>query len=146
MLTKPQLQVNHGNVQEINFPFFVGLPSKPRNANVTFVNQSAVEIRWQPPAITGESSHIYYDIVCRKRCNSDNEQCVEKACGKDVSYIPSKVGLNETQVIVTNLSAFVNYTFNIYARNRISEVAKRKYSVDGNFTSITVTTMGTSKL
>ncbi len=122
------------------------LPSTPRNASATFVNQSAVEITWLPPSVTGDTSHVFYKIVCRRLCNiNDEKKCVEESCGSDVSYIPDKEGLNATQVIVTNLLSFMNYTFKIYAMNRVSEVAKRKHGVEGNFTTITTRTTGTSE-
>ncbi|KAJ7379751.1 Ephrin type-A receptor 5 [Desmophyllum pertusum] len=119
------------------------LPSAPMNVDVTFVNQSAVEIRWLPPAITGDKTQVFYDVDCRKPCDTDDEkECVEESCRSDVTYIPYKGGLNVTQVIVTNLLSFVNYTFKVYAKNRASEVAKRKHGVEGNFTTITFRTTG----
>lgn len=122
------------------------LPSAPRNVNVTFVNQSAVEIRWLPPAITGDKSRVFYEVDCRKPCNTDDEkECVEEFCRSGVNYIPYKGGLNVTQVIVTNLLSFVNYTFKVYAKNRASEVAKRKHGVEGNFTTITLRTSESSE-
>ena len=91
---------------------------------------------------------MFYDVDCRKPCNSDDIECVNdhEACGSDATYIPYKEGLNVTYVMVTNLSSFVNYTFNIYARNRVSEVAKRRHGIEGNSTTITLTTNGTSEL
>ncbi len=122
------------------------MPSTPRNVSATFVNRSAVEIAWLPPLVTGDTSHVSYKINCRKLCNiNDEKKCIEESCGSDVSYIPSKEGLNVTQVIVTNLLSFMNYTFKVYAMNRVSEVAKRKHGVEGNFTTITMRTTGTSE-
>jgi len=87
------------------------LPSAPTDVNATFVNQSAVELSWQPPEITGDQSHVFYDVDCLKPCNNnDDDNCVEVACGRNVSYILGKEGLNDTQVMVVNLLPFVNYT------------------------------------
>ncbi len=84
---------------------------------------------------------------CRKPCNSDDDnECVDEACGSDVNYIPYKEGLNVTYVMVTNLSSFVNYTFKIHVKNRVSEVAKRRHGVEGIFSTITVTTNGSGAL
>ncbi len=124
---------------------FLVLPSAPRNVNFTFLNESVVGITWQPPAITGDQTDVYYDIECRKSCHSD-KKCVVEYCESDVSYIPYKEGLRVMEVIVADLSPFSNYTFKIYAKNRVSEVAKRKHGEDGNFTVITVRTNGSSKL
>lgn len=122
------------------------LPSAPRNVAIAFVNQTAVEIRWLPPAITGDLSHVTYDVDCRKSCGGDDDNKCEGACGSHVSYIPNKEIPKVTQVIIINLSSFVNYTFIIYAMNRASEVAKKKHGVEAKFTTITVRTNGSSEL
>lgn len=121
------------------------LPSAPRTVTITFVNQSAVEIRWLPPVVTGDQTHLYYDVSCRKKCSS-NQNCLEEYCERDVSYIPNKEGLKVTQVIVADLSLFGNYGFKIYAKNRVSEVAKRRHRVEGSFIEIFVRTNGSSEL
>lgn len=116
------------------------------DVNVTFVNQSAVRIEWLPPAITGDQTHILYELDCREPCDTDGDNdCADDACKSDVTYIPYKEGLNVTYVLVMNLSSFVNYTFKIYSKNRVSEVAKRRHGVEGIFTTITVRTNGSSK-
>ena len=134
--------INHS----LTFAFYLDLPSAPNNVNATFANQSAVELSWQPPEITGDQSHVFYDVDCLKPCNDDDGgKCVEVACGSNVGYIPGKEGLNDTQVMVTNLGPFVIYNFKIYARNRVSEVARRIHGVEGTFALITVRTEGSSK-
>lgn len=123
------------------------LPTIPRSINVAFVNQSAVDFRWLPPTITGTQTHVVYDVDCRKPCdNDDDNECVDKECGNGVTYLPYKEGLDMTQVMITNLSSFVNYTFKIYAKNRVSEVAKRRHDVEGNFAVFIIRTNGSSKL
>ena len=89
---------------------------------------------------------MHYDVDCRKPCvNDDDNECVDKECKSVVTYLPRKEGLNVTHVMVTTLSSFVNYTFKIRAKNRVSEVAKRRHGVEGNFTAISVRTNGSSK-
>jgi len=130
----------------LTFFFYLDLPSAPNNVNKTFVNQSAVVLSWQPPEITGDQCHVFYDVYCLKPCNNDDDdKCVGVACGGNVGYIPGKEGLNDTQVMATNLGQFVIYTFKIYARNRVSEVARRIHGVEGTFASVTVRTMKSSK-
>ena len=125
---------------------FIVLPTVPRNITLAFVNQSAVELKWLPPAITGGQTHVYYDVYCRTPCdNDDDNQCVDKECGKDVTYLPYKEDLHMAEVITTNLTSFSNFTFKIYAKNRVSEVAKRIHGVERNFAAITVRTNGSSK-
>ncbi|XP_044164832.1 angiopoietin-1 receptor-like isoform X2 [Acropora millepora] len=117
------------------------IPSIPRNTKVTFVNQSAVKLAWQLPEVTGYHTDVYYDVECRNTCNDDDkENCDETACRGQVSYLPSKQGLHETHVLITRLSSFVTYEFRIYARNRVSGVAKKLHGVVGNFALYRVTT------
>lgn len=124
---------------------FSVLPSAPRNVTISFVNQSAIQINWLPPAITGDQTHVFYDVSCRKLCDID-KKCVEEYCEAEISYIPHKDGLNVTQVIVANLFPSAKYTFKIYAMNRVSEVAKRRHGEEGKFITITVRTHDSSKL
>ena len=128
------------------FPFALELPSVPRNVTATFLNQSAIGLSWKSPEIIGDQSHVFYDVSCLRPCNNDAQtKCAEEPCQNDVKYIPFNKGLNTTTVLVTNLSPFVNYTFKIYARNRVSEVAKRRHGIEGDFSVITVTTIGKGK-
>ena len=122
------------------------LPTLPRNISAAHVNQSSVELRWLPPAVTGDQTNVHYDVDCREPCdNDDDSECVDKECKSVVTYLPCKEGLNLTHVMVTDLSSFVNYTFKIYAKNRVSEVAKRRHGVEANFKAISVRTNGSSK-
>lgn len=126
--------------------FLLVLPTVPRNINAAFVNQSAVELRWLPPAITGDQTHVHYDVDCRKPCvNDDDNECVDTECESIVTYLPRKKRLNVTHVMVGNLSSFVNYTFKIFAKNRVSKVAERRPGNKGNFAEISIRTSGTSK-
>ena len=128
------------------FPFALELPSAPRNATATFLNQSAIGLSWKSPEIIGDRSHVFYDVSCLRPCNNDAQtKCAEEPCQNDVKYTPFNKGLNTTTLLVTNLSPFVNYTFKIYARNRVSEVAKRRHGIEGDFAVITLTTVGTGK-
>ena len=88
---------------------------------------------------------MFYKVDCKLcKINSDNK-CVEESCGNDVSYIPNKEGLNVTEVIVTNLLTFTNYSFKVYAMNRVSEVAKLRHGVEGKFAKILIETEGTGE-
>ena len=122
------------------------IPSSPKNVQVIFVNRSALELKWQPPAVTGDQTHLFYDVDCRKPCESEDEnKCVDKACGSDVFFIPRKDGFNITHVIVGNLTSYVNYTMKIYAKNRVSEVAKMKHRIEASLSEITVRTDASGK-
>ena len=88
---------------------------------------------------------MFYKVDCQTCSLNDKNNCVEESCGSDVNYVPNREGLNVTQVIVANLLSFMNYTFKVYAMNRVSEVAKRNNGVEGNFVTITMRTKGTSE-
>ena len=86
---------------------------------------------------------MHYDVECRKTCNDDdvsNCDVTIATCGSQVDYLPSKRGLNETQVVITHLSSFVTYEFRIYAWNRVSRVAQMMHKIEPNFTLLRVTT------
>ncbi|XP_066027919.1 ephrin type-A receptor 3 isoform X2 [Pocillopora verrucosa] len=119
------------------------IPSAPKIVQVIFINHSALELKWQPPATTGDQTQVFYDVECRKRCEGENDnKCEDISCGSDVIFIPKRDGLNMTCVTAGNLSPFVKYTVKIHARNRVSDLAKRKYGIEANFGEITVGTNG----
>ena len=125
----------------------LGIPSAPQNVNVIFVNQSTLKIQWQPPVETEVETHVFYEVECRRPCEGeDKSKCVDKACRSDVIFKPRKDGLNITHIIVGNLTSFVNYTIKVYARNRVSNVAKRIHGIPANFAAITIRTNGSRKL
>ena len=71
--------------------------------------------------------------------------CDKTACRRQVNYLPSKQGLNETHVVITHLSSFVRYEFRIYAKNRVSEVAQEMHGIEASFTLHRVTTKASSE-
>ena len=88
---------------------------------------------------------MYYDVNCRKQCDN-SKNCLEEDCERGVNYIPNREGLNVTQVIVADLSPLVGYSFKVYAKNRVSEMAKRRHGVEGSFIGIVVRINGSSEL
>ena len=100
-------------------------------------------ITWLIPAVTGNQTSVLYDVDCEKSCEYYGTDCVDETCGSGVTY--TQGALNMTQVVVTDLNSFVNYTCKIVAKNRVSEVAERKHRVTANFTSISLRTEGSGK-
>ena len=114
------------------------LPSHPRSVNVPFVNQTSAMITWLPPTITG--GQVFYEVDCKKTC----KDCDENTCNGEAGLVSHKKTSHKTHVTITTLSPFVNYTCNITAKNRVSELeAARKHRV---FTSVTLKTQGSGKL
>lgn len=117
------------------------IPSASGILQVIFVNQSALELKWQLPAITGDHTHVFYDVDCRKPCEGEyDDKCVDKSCGSDVIFMLRKDCLSFTNVTVENLSSLISYTVKIYARNRVRDLAERKHGIEGNHAEITVKT------
>ena len=81
-----------------------------------------------------------YDVDCLKPCEGEEEnECFNEACESDVIFIPRKDSFNVSHVIV------VNYTMKIYAKNRVSEVARTKRGIEASLSEITVRTNGSGK-
>ncbi|XP_078224089.1 ephrin type-A receptor 5 isoform X6 [Callithrix jacchus] len=96
-----------------------GPPSAPRNA-ISNVNETSVFLEWIPPADTGGRKDVSYYIACKK-CNSHAGVCEE--CGSHVRYLPRQSGLKNTSVMMVDLLAHTNYTFEIEAVNGVSDLS-----------------------
>uniref|UniRef100_A0A8V0XRX5 receptor protein-tyrosine kinase n=1 Tax=Gallus gallus TaxID=9031 RepID=A0A8V0XRX5_CHICK len=94
-----------------------GPPSAPRSA-ISNVNETSVFLEWIPPADTGGRKDVSYYIACKK-CNSHSGLC--EACGSHVRYLPQQTGLKNTSVMMVDLLAHTNYTFEIEAVNGVSD-------------------------
>ena len=136
-------------LQRYLFFFFflcVVLPSNPRNITVPFVNQSSAVIRWLPPVITG--GQIFYEVECKRTCEINGKDCVEETCDDTAGFV-FKDKIYSTKVMIPEwtraLSAYVNYTCRIIARNRVSQMAKRKHKIEASSATISFRTRGTGK-
>ncbi|EPQ09372.1 Ephrin type-A receptor 5 [Myotis brandtii] len=94
-------------------------PSAPRNA-ISNVNETSVFLEWIPPADTGGRKDVSYYIACKK-CISHAGVCDE--CGGHVRYLPQQIGLKNTSVMMVDLLAHTNYTFEIEAVNGVSDLS-----------------------
>ncbi|XP_073248000.1 ephrin type-A receptor 7-like [Porites lutea] len=119
------------------------LPSNPRNITALFVNQSSAVIRWLPPVITG--GHIFYEVECKRTCEINGKDCAEDTCDDNAGFV-FKDKIYSTKVMIPEttraLSAYVNYTCKIIARNRVSEMAKRKHKIEASRATISFRTKG----
>ncbi|XP_055485146.1 ephrin type-A receptor 5 [Psammomys obesus] len=107
-------------------------PSAPRNA-ISNVNETSVFLEWIPPADTGGRKDVSYYIACKK-CNSHAGVC--EGCGVHVRYLPQQIGLKNTSVMMVDLLAHTNYTFEIEAVNGVSDLSPGTRQ----FVSVNVTT------
>lgn len=91
-------------------------PSAPRNA-ISNVNETSVLLEWAPPAETGGRRDISYSVVCRKLASHPWRS---EECGGHVRYLPGRTGLRNCSVMVADLLAHTNYTFEVEAVNGVS--------------------------
>ncbi|MGH0131272.1 UNVERIFIED_CONTAM: hypothetical protein FKN15_034876 [Acipenser sinensis] len=67
-------------------------------------------------------------------CRSDSQQCEE--CGSNSRFLPQQMGLRNTSVMVVDLLAHTNYTFEVEAVNGVTELT----SLPRQFVALNVTT------
>ncbi|KAJ8286360.1 hypothetical protein GJAV_G00037770 [Gymnothorax javanicus] len=107
-------------------------PSAPRNA-ISNVNETSVLLEWASPEETGGRKDVRYNILCRK-ISPDSSRYEE--CGVQVRYLPQQKGLRNCSVMVADLLAHTNYTFEVEAVNGVSDLsAAPRQSVSLNVTT-----------
>lgn len=62
-----------------------------------------------------------YNILCRQVL-PDSRRLEE--CGPNVRFLPRRIGLSNTSVMVADLQSHTNYSFLLEAINGVSELAK----------------------
>ena len=115
---------------------YAAIPSAPLNGKETFVNASAVQLSWIEPQDTGGRSDLFYEVKCQQ-LDSGNA----KECSSNVLFYPHSAGLKMTSVLVSGLLPFTKYTFRVYVRNGVSDVATEK----PNYKEIVLTTKESCK-
>ncbi|GAA6105359.1 ephrin type-A receptor 5 [Tachysurus ichikawai] len=95
-------------------------PSAPRSA-ISNVNETSVLLEWSAPEETGGRKDVTYSVVCRKMSAESRQH---EPCGSHVRYLPQRTGLSNTSVMVLDLLAHTNYTFEVEAVNGVSGLAK----------------------
>uniref|UniRef100_A0A8C9TL51 receptor protein-tyrosine kinase n=1 Tax=Scleropages formosus TaxID=113540 RepID=A0A8C9TL51_SCLFO len=91
-------------------------PTAPRNA-ISNVNETSVFLEWSPPEDTGGRKDVTYNVVCRKVAA---EPWRFEECGGHVRYLPRRTSLRNCSVMVADLLAHTNYTFEVEAINGVS--------------------------
>lgn len=118
--------------------YFSEPPSAPRNA-ISNVNETSVFLEWSAPEEMGGRKDVNYNILCKK---ISTDQGHYEPCSSHVRYLPQRTGLRNTSVMVVDLLAHTNYTFEVEAVNGVSEITAplRQY------VSLNVTTNQAGKL
>ncbi|XP_036792628.1 ephrin type-A receptor 5 [Oncorhynchus mykiss] len=107
-------------------------PSAPRNA-ISNVNETSVFLEWAVPEETGGRKDVSYNILCRK-ISVDSRRYEE--CESTVRFLPQRNSLRNNSVMVADLLAHTNYTFEVEAVNGVSELT----NPGRQFVSLNVTT------
>uniref|UniRef100_A0A8C5FUB0 receptor protein-tyrosine kinase n=1 Tax=Gadus morhua TaxID=8049 RepID=A0A8C5FUB0_GADMO len=94
-------------------------PSAPRNA-ISNVNETSVFLEWSVPVETGGRKDVRYNILCR-RVLPEGRGLEE--CGASVRFLPRRVGVANTSVMVADLQSHTNYSFLLDAVNGVSLMA-----------------------
>lgn len=89
---------------------------------------------------TGGRKDVRYNILCR-RVLPDGRGLEE--CGPNVRFLPRRVGLTNTSVMVADLQSHTNYSFLLEAVNGVSELAKDHAK---QYVSLNVTTNQAGRL
>nr|XP_033951740.1 ephrin type-A receptor 5 isoform X2 [Pseudochaenichthys georgianus] len=108
-------------------------PSAPRNA-ISNVNETSVFLEWSVPMETGNRKDVRYNILCRQVLPEGRGL---EECGPNVRFLPRRVGLSNTSVMVADLQSHTNYSFLLEAVNGVSELAKEHAK---QYVSLNVTT------
>nr|XP_014350287.1 PREDICTED: ephrin type-A receptor 3 [Latimeria chalumnae] len=107
-------------------------PSAPRNL-ISNINETSVILDWGWPSDTGGRKDVTFSVVC-KRCGVNSKQC--DLCKGNVRFLPRQTGLTNTTVMVVDLLAHTNYTFEIEAVNGVSNLS----SAPRQFAAVSITT------
>lgn len=70
---------------------------------------------------TGGRKDVRYNVLCRQVLPEGRGL---EECGPNVRFLPGRVGLSNTSVMVADLQAHTNYSFLLEAVNGVSELAK----------------------
>ena len=110
------------------------------------VNQSSAVIRWLPPVITG--GQVFYELKCQRTCELNGKDCAEETRDDNAVFV-FKDKIYSTKIMIPEttraLSAYVNYTCKMIAKNRVSEMAKRKHKIEASSATISFRTKGSGK-
>uniref|UniRef100_H3CGW2 receptor protein-tyrosine kinase n=1 Tax=Tetraodon nigroviridis TaxID=99883 RepID=H3CGW2_TETNG len=94
-------------------------PSAPHNA-MSNVNETSVFLEWSVPVETGGRKDLRYNVLCRQALPEGRGL---EECGPSVRFLPGRVGLTNTSVMVADLQSHTNYSFLLEAVNGVSELA-----------------------
>ncbi|XP_059400118.1 ephrin type-B receptor 3-like isoform X6 [Carassius carassius] len=108
------------------------VPSAPRSV-ISSVNETSLVLEWSEPRDQGGREDLLYNVICKK-CLPERGTCTR--CDDNVDISPRHLGLTERHVMVRNLQAHTQYSFEIQAVNGVSN--KSPYTP--HFASVNITT------
>ncbi|XP_017268958.1 ephrin type-B receptor 3 isoform X6 [Kryptolebias marmoratus] len=108
------------------------VPSAPRSV-ISSVNETSLILEWSEPRDLGGREDIFYNVICKK-CLPERGMC--SRCDDNVDISPRHLGLTVRRVMVRNLQAHTQYSFEIQAVNGVSN--KSPYTPQ--FSAVNITT------
>lgn len=77
-------------------------------------------LEWALPSDTGGRGDVRYNVLCRRLLPEGRGL---EECGAGVRFLPRRMGVTNTSVMVADLQAHTNYSFLLEAVNGVSELA-----------------------
>lgn len=108
------------------------VPSAPRSV-ISSVNETSLVLEWSEPRDLGGREDVLYNVICKK-CLPERGMC--SRCDDNVDIAPRHLGLTLRRVMVRNLQAHTQYSFEIQAVNGVS--SKSPYAAQ--FSAVNITT------
>lgn len=112
------------------------VPSAPRSV-ISSVNETSLVLEWSEPRDLGGREDILYNVICKK-CLPERGMC--SRCDDNVDIAPRHLGLTLRRVMVRNLQAHTQYSFEIQAVNGVS--SKSPYAPQLSAVNITTNQAG----
>lgn len=97
-------------------------------------------LEWASPADPGGRGDVRYNVLCRRLLPEGRGL---EECGAGVRFLPRRMGVTNTSVMVADLQAHTNYSFLLESVNGVSELAA---SHAHQHVSLNVTTNQAGKL
>ena len=102
-----------------------GLPSAPKQSNVTIVhNSSSVTITWLPSPNEYNVS-VLYTVECSRCKNLTDTDCLSSYCGSMLTFHPKKESISWLNVTIGGLQKATKYKFTVYSVNQLTAPVPR---------------------
>ncbi|XP_061921002.1 tyrosine-protein kinase receptor UFO isoform X1 [Entelurus aequoreus] len=95
-------------------------PSAPGNLMAHRLNNSVLNLTWDPPHDWGGRQEVMYRVKCEEKAQSEDGQWAE--CGRGVFFSADSAGLTSTSVRVMGLDPHNDYRLTVHGWNDVSNL------------------------